>query len=432
MRIVQAANFVTPTSGGLRTTLLQLAEGYAQRGHEVVQVLPGAADDVVEQPWGRQVFLRAPALAGTGYRIVVDAKRVQRVLGGLAPDRLEVHDRTTLRGLGHWARKRGVPAVMVSHERLDRWLSQWLPARLPLESMADRSNAALAAQYDTIVCTTSWAAEEFRRLGCGRVVTIPLAVDRAQFPPRLDAMPGRANGAVLLTMVSRLSREKRPEIAVEAVRELRRRGHDVRLMVAGDGPMRKALQARGEELPITWMGFVASRAQLAALLRQADVALAPGPVETFGLAALEALCSGTPAVVHWRSALPGVIGETGGRVSAGTGFTFATAVQELLAIPEGVRRRAARARAEQFDWRATVSGFLAAHQHASAMPNATVVRLAEPGARPATFCMRGSLRSPRGRRDPDRRVVRRGSVGLHSRAPLRVSAAWPQPGGQCT
>jgi alpha-1,6-mannosyltransferase len=361
VRIVQLANFVSATSGGLQTTLRQLAEGYTRHGHEVVQILPAKADGSVAVTWARQVLLRSPAVTGTGYRILLDVGRVRRVLEELSPDALEVHDRTTLRGIGSWARENGIPALAVSHERVDRWLNQWLPARLPLELMADRSNAGLAAAFDTIVCMTAWAAAEFRRLDVANVVTIPLGVDRHQFPARLEAR--RRDGA-LLVMASRLSREKQPEIAVETVRELVRRGVQVRLLVAGDGPMRRRLRARGAGLPIVWLGFVSSRAELASLFRAADIVLAPGPVETFGLAALEALACGTPAVVNWRSALPEVVGPTAGRAAAGSGFTFADAVQELLLQPEVALRSAARARAEQFSWDATVAGFLAVHQGA--------------------------------------------------------------------
>ena len=294
MRIVQVANFVTPSCGGLRTTLQQLAQGYAARGHEVVQVLPGPHDEQRDMPWGRQVLLRAPAIPGTGYRLMLEPKKVQRALGWLAPEALEVHDRTTLRGLGSWAHREGVPSLVVSHERLDRWMGQWVsPMLVPLDALADRSNAALAAAFGTVVCTTSWAGQEFRRVHADNLVTIPLGVDLTQFAPRLSARPA---GGVVLVMVSRLSREKRPELAIDALREMRRRGIPARLVVAGDGPMRKDLAARARGLPVHWCGFVQDRADLASLLSAADVVLAPGPVESFGLAALEAMSCGVPAI----------------------------------------------------------------------------------------------------------------------------------------
>ena len=344
-RIVQVANFVTPSSGGLRTTLRHLASGYADAGHEVIQVLPGPADQDIETPSGRQILRRSPALPGTGYRVMRGGAALTPLLDRLEPDRIEVHDRTTLRGLGSWAAARGVPSLVVSHERTDRWLEQWLPHRLPSASLADRYNAELAARFDVVLCTTAWAAAEFERLLTPHLVRVPLGVDLDGLHPQAADGVWRRHqlcGAEhLLILVSRLSREKRPLLALETVAELVRRGRSVRLLVAGSGPQQRMLHRRAHawrfagqpprsqppdpwriagrpprpQLPVSFVGYVSERAQLARLLASADLLLAPGPVETFGLAALEALASGTSAIVNQASALPEVIGDSG----AGTG-----------------------------------------------------------------------------------------------------------------
>ncbi|MGY1709668.1 glycosyltransferase [Geodermatophilus sp. SYSU D00758] len=361
-RVVQVANFVTPTSGGLRTALRALATGYAAAGHEVVQVLPGTRERVTRTPWGRRVELPGRPVPGTGYRVHPSPARVRRALAALRPDRLEVHDRTTLRGLGCWAAAAGVPSLVVSHERLDRWLATVLPVlRGPAaDRLADTANARLAAGFDTVVCTTGWAAAEFARLGVP-VQRVPLGVDAGAFRPDRAARPGLAGDAeVLLVLASRLSREKRPELAVGAVAELTRRGRRVRLVVAGDGPLRRSLTRRAAGLPVTFLGHVPDRAVLAGVLGAADAVLAPGPVETFGLAALEAAACGTPVVAHRDSALPSVLGAAG-LPAAGSPAGLADAVEELLAGDERVRRARARARAEELPWSATVAGFLGVH-----------------------------------------------------------------------
>lgn len=359
-RIVQLANFVTPSSGGLRTALVHLAEGYAGAGYDVAQVVPGPQDRVTEEPWGRQVQLRSPEVPGTGYRVLTSLPRVAALLALLEPDRVEVHDRTTLRGVGRWAQLEGVPSLVVSHERLDRWLRQWLSPRLPLDRLADRSNTALAQAFDGVVCTTAWAEQEFRRLSLEHVRRVPLGVDLAAFTPTVAGVPSNGEG-LHLVLASRLSKEKRADLAVGATAELVRRGVPVRLSVAGAGPLRGALECSAYGLPVDWLGFVAGRDRMAELLRSADLVLAPGPVETFGLAALEALACGTPVVANVHSALPEVLGGAG-RASASTPRSFADAVQALLLVDPAERRRRARERAECFPWTATVEGFLRAHR----------------------------------------------------------------------
>ncbi len=135
----------------------------------------------------------------------------------------------------------------------------------------------------------------------------------------------------------------------------------MRLVVAGDGPLRSALEKRAAGLPVVFAGHVGGRDRMARLLSAADVVLAPGPVETFGLAALEALACGTPVVVNRSSALPSVVGAAG-RVCPSSPFCLADAVEDLLTVDKQTRRQAARQRAEAFPWSRTVAGFLEVHR----------------------------------------------------------------------
>lgn len=369
MRIVRLANFVTPRSGGLRTAVAHLGAGYRAAGHDPVLVVPGArhSDDTTDQ--GRVITLPGPVVPGTGgYRVLTRRREVERLLETLGPDRLEVSDRTTLRWTGPWARAHGVRSMMVSHESLDGLLRTVVPSRRLVAPAADRLNAATARAYDVIACTTTWAAAEFARIGVGHVAHVPLGVDLDTFhPDRYDDDLRRwfaPNGEALLVHCGRLSREKRPDLSIAALAELRRHGVPAVLVVAGDGPLRRSTERLASGLLVRFLGFVGDRGRLSRLLATADVALAPGPIETFGLAALEALASGTPAVVNSRSALPEVVGAAGVAADEGDGpgaTSFADAVREILARPKVDREARARARAEEFGWPAAVEGFLVAH-----------------------------------------------------------------------
>ncbi|GGN37936.1 glycosyltransferase [Streptomyces fuscichromogenes] len=367
LRIVRLANFVAPASGGLRTALRELGTGFVAAGHEPILIVPGErySDRVEEQ--GRVITLPGPLLPGTGgYRVLVDRKRVQNLLEHLAPDRLEVSDRTTLRWTGRWARRARIPAVMVSHETADGVLRTWGMSENMSRRTADALNIRTAHTYARVVCTTEFAEREFVRIGARNVVRAPLGVDLVGRHPSLRDPDLRARYAredeALLVMCSRLSVEKRPGTAVDAVEALVRRGRRVILVVAGDGPLRARLEQRARErrLPVTFLGHVSDRDTLGALQASADVALAPGPAETFGLAALEAMACGTPVVASASSALPEVIGSAGS-TAADRGEAFADAVETLLARPGAERRETARARAECFGWGTAVEAFLAAH-----------------------------------------------------------------------
>jgi alpha-1,6-mannosyltransferase len=363
MRIVRLANFVAPHSGGLRTSLAELGAGYLAAGHEPVLVIPGERDSDQPTAQGRVITLRARRVpfAG-GYRVLWRRRRLTRLLTRLRPDVLEVSDRTTLRWTGAWAREHGVPAVMVSHESVTALLEGALPG-VALSGLgravADWLNRRTAGAYQQVICTTGWAAAEFERIGAGNVVRVPLGVDLATFTPRAIGS-GQVRGQILLVHCGRLSAEKKPQRSLTTLATLRASGLPVRLVVAGDGPLRPRLERRAARagLPVAFVGFLPGRADLATLLASADVALAPGPAETFGLAALEALACGTPVVASAESALPEVVGEAGASVP---GQDLAAGVRAVLAQPELLRRAAARARAEQYDWATAVRGFLAVH-----------------------------------------------------------------------
>ena len=365
MRIVRLANFVAPHSGGLRTSLAELGAGYLAAGHEPVLVIPGERDADEQLAQGRVITLRAPRVPFTGgYRVLWRRRRLEALLAGLRPDALEVSDRTRLRWTGAWARAHGGPAVMVSHESVTALLRLLLGRGLA-RAAADWLNRRTARAYWRVICTTAWAAAEFERIGAGNLARVPLGVDLATFTPGVQGsgqVRARyvAEGQILLVHCGRLSAEKKPQRSLTTLATLRADGLPVRLVVAGDGPLRPRLEHRAARagLPVTFAGFLPGRADLAALLASADVAIAPGPAETFGLAALEALACGTPVVVSAESALPEVAGEAEASVP---GEDLAAGVRAVLARPEPARRAAARARAERYDWDTAVRGFLEVH-----------------------------------------------------------------------
>jgi alpha-1,6-mannosyltransferase len=320
-------------------------------------VVPGpkAADEKLS--WGRRVTLAGPRVPGSGgYRVLADLRRVRAVLDALEPDRLEVSDRLTLRGLGRWARAVGVPSTVIAHERVDGVLRAFTPlGHRGAQLAADHHNATTAEHFDRVVTTTRFAAQEFVRIG---VPTdhVPLGVDLEQFRP--GSRP--SGGVPLLVLCSRLSREKRPDLAVEALRVMHR-AWPARLVVAGSGPLSSSLRRRAQGLPVELVGHLADRSSVAGLLGTADVVLAPGPVETFGLAALEALACGTPIVAASTSAVAELVEGDAGRTADPEPQALATAIVELLAVPELKRRGAARARAESFPWSRTTDTMLALH-----------------------------------------------------------------------
>lgn len=359
MRIVQLVNLVTARSGGIRTAVDRLGRGYAAAGHERHVILPGTRRDCRAIPGGVAWTLpgrRVPASGG--YRVLVGRRSVRQLLNRLAPDVVEVSDRWTLTWVGPWARARDVRSVALVHEHLAQTMAAWpgvgddLAARL-----AERADRRLVERFDAVVCASRHSAGPFG----GAAIVVPLGVDLSTFRPRPAARDHRH--AIRLVVVGRLSAEKRPDLALATIATLRDQGVDAHLTLIGDGQLRASLETDAADLPVDLVGHVVNRDRLAELVAAADVALAPCPIETFGLAALEALACGTPVVATGGGTRDLLEGRppAAGRVVAPAADQLATAVADLGRLPREVTRQAARRVAEQYPWSKTVAGLLSTH-----------------------------------------------------------------------
>lgn len=359
MRIAQLANFFGPSSGGLRTAVNALGTGYLAAGHERFLLVPGPEDSWVTDASGTTVTFRAPLMKKSGYRMVLEPWRVLDVLDQLRPSSVEVSDKTTMLAAARWARKNFAGSVLLSHERLDSHLEQRIRWDAGRVAGVDTVNRLLLRMFDSVVVTSSYAEEEFNRVGTRPVRRIPLGVDLSTFHP--SRFSGSSGVVPRLIHVGRLSFEKRPDLAVMTAVALHRQGFAFTMDVYGDGPDRAELMALAGDAPIVFHPYIADRRDLASRIASADVALSVSPCETFGLAILEAQACGTPVVTADRGGGRELVTSASGAFAAPVPSALASAVRDVLSRPASERRLAAREQAERYPWSATVSAMLDVH-----------------------------------------------------------------------
>lgn len=368
MRIAQLANFIGPSSGGMKTAVQALGSGYADAGVARLLVLPGPVDARTSTENGEVVQLRAPRVGG-GYRLILEPWRVIDVLEKFGPTSVEINDKTTLLPVSRWARRNGVASVLFSHERLDHMVALRTGRETSAKVSIALLNRLLVRQFDAIVVTSAFARNEFLTPAAAfgtPVVKVPLGVDLKTFRPLVSTSSTCSTddpaGPLRLVHVGRLSREKSPHLAVATAVELHRRGVPILLDVYGEGPHRDELEEIAQDAPVVFHGHVADRAELARRIAAADVALSVCPGETFGLAVLEALACGTPVVTASTGGASELIDAASGGWGEADPGSLADAVLRVAARDDGVRRAAARARAEQFPWSASVASMLDLHR----------------------------------------------------------------------
>jgi alpha-1,6-mannosyltransferase len=139
------------------------------------------------------------------------------------------------------------------------------------------------------------------------------------------------------------------------------------MVLAGDGPLRVGLQqqAATEQLPIEFLGFITDKAKLANLMAGASCFLAVGPIETFGLAALESLACGTYVLCRDSSAISEVISRACGRALARDAKLWSQAIQSVLNMDPATVSNHARLRAEEFSWDKCAANMLKIHTRAA-------------------------------------------------------------------
>ena len=358
LRIAQLANFVGPTSGGMKVAIEHLGRGYVAAGAERILVIPGAHDRIEETTGGTIVQVKAPKVSST-YRMIMQPRRVLRLLERFNPTSVECSDKWTLSQVGRWARRRGIGSVLFSHERLDDMLADWLRSGVGVEAVVGAMNRRLARSFDLVVVTSDYSAGEFAHTRA-RLRKVPLGVDLGTFNPDKGA-PDADLGPAQLCYVGRMSHEKHPDLAVRAAVELYHRGVDFQLNMYGTGPDIAAMQKQAGEAPVVFHGFVEGRDEVARRFARSDISLSVCPTETFGLAVLEALACGTPVVTASRGGARELVDESSGEWGSPCGPGIADAIERLLARRSPELRQAARKRAEGYDWSASVVRMLDVH-----------------------------------------------------------------------
>jgi N-acetyl-alpha-D-glucosaminyl L-malate synthase BshA len=192
--------------------------------------------------------------------------------------------------------------------------------------------------------------------GAADIEWIPNFVDLAQYAHAAKAAERQKlalEEEVLLIHLSNFRAVKRPVDAVRVLAAVNSR-HPARLALVGDGPEMAAVWSEAGRLNVMErICALGSRVDVQPILACGDVLLLPSEEESFGLAALEALACGVPAVTSDVGGLTELIehGKSGYCVAVGDTDAMAARVLQMLADAPTRRRHriAARRRAQQFD-----------------------------------------------------------------------------------
>src|SRR5881296_1529299 len=357
MRIAYCTESLPPLVDGVTRTLTELVTTLRETAHEFMflsSVKPDAG-----LAWRDRVYTvpSLPLLVYPYYRIGLPvARTLDPVLDRFAPDVVHVVTPSLLGLYGvKYAQRRGIPVVASFHTDFAGLFAYYGLQRL--EGLGRILARRFYSQCAVTLAPSRFQAAKLHAHGIHNVTLWQRGVNPATFSPafRSSALRARLGAAdvPILLYVGRLGREKNLPYLVDAMQLLERRGggHPFKLVIVGNGQMRRTLAAR---LPHAHFTGALGGEELSRWYASADVFVFPSIAETFGNVVLEAFASGLPVIgVDAGSVRELVSPNWNGRLApADSPAAFADAVRSLLHRPVDLARLGfgARVTAAQYRW----------------------------------------------------------------------------------
>jgi glycosyltransferase involved in cell wall biosynthesis len=280
--------------------------------------------------------------------------RLLRAIRQLRPDIVHTHlFRADLYG-GIAARLAGVPAVVSTRHNDEDFL------RHPLWRLLHR---LISSCEDRIIAISDHVGRYTIEIGVdnpGKVQRIYYGLDPERFTrPQRPGMPGMDVGRALraefgvgpehylLGVVARLVPQKGHRYLLEALALAVPEEPSLRLLIAGQGPLREHLEAQARRLGLDrHVVFAGWRSDVANIMAALDLLVLPSLWEGFGLVLLEAMALQKPIVATRVSAIPEVVedGVTGLLVPPADPAALAAAILRLARDRELGREMGRRGR----------------------------------------------------------------------------------------
>jgi glycosyltransferase involved in cell wall biosynthesis len=256
---------------------------------------------------------------------------------------------------------RARPSVVMSRDMLPYEpgeMRRFGLSRMGLRILALRGvQTASMKSADGVVFLTQYAADVIQRATgpLAHVAIIPHGVAPAF---RQSPRQGRVSGPIRCVYVSPTDLYKHQWWVVRAVADLRRRGHDITLLLAG-GESGRGQDRLNEEIGqsdpkgefVRRQGFVAAD-DLPSLLADADVFVFASSCENMPNTLVEGMAAGLPIACSSRGPMPEVLRDAGVYFDPEDASSIASAIERLLVEP-GLRESLASRAAElstQYSW----------------------------------------------------------------------------------
>ena len=374
MKICDINSLYSPTGGGIRTYHEAKLRWFSERTDvDYALIVPGPARKV--EQFGRATRIEGPGLplGGSGYRSILHARDLTWALGLVQPDLIEIgsiytlprHVRTALRSLGRLEATALVGFYHVDYtgyvrpytKHLGQGFSDWATG------FAERHCGRAYGQFSATFGASQYVVDKLAAYGVTRLFRTPLGVDIERFHPGVAA--AHSDGAATtaprrLLYLGRLAPEKGIDVLMQAYPAFRDPAR-FQLIIGGKGPLEGAVERFVRTFPeVERLPYQTSPEAVATAFRSADLIIQAGPYETFSLATLEALATGSPVVTADAGAAAELSREFGGETFvSGSAGSLAEAILRWHESPPSITAtERAAAVAARYSWDAVFTRML--------------------------------------------------------------------------
>jgi N-acetyl-alpha-D-glucosaminyl L-malate synthase BshA len=315
-----------PSFGGSGVVARELAVGLALRGHRVTLVAsdpPSRALPEHELLRFRKVLVPSyPVFQHAPYTIalasaLVDLARAEHV------DLVHVHyavPHATSALLAAQTLGDKAPAIVTTLHGTDVTGSGADPSYAVITQHAVRASSAITVPSGYLAQKAQAWLSDGTGSASPPIEVVPNFVDTDRFAApaardrsELSALFGGGDPkAPVLFHVSNFRAVKRVHDLFDVLQRVRTT-LPARLVVVGDGPERASAEHRARELGVSeHVRFLGNQVKFIELLKHADAFMLTSEIESFGLAALEAMSCGVPVLGYRVGGLPEVVGDGAG------------------------------------------------------------------------------------------------------------------------
>jgi glycosyltransferase involved in cell wall biosynthesis len=325
MRILIAGTTYHPALNGQAIFTVNLAEGLAKRGHEVMVVIP--SDRVhpyqIERKGVQVVGVQSISLRAThddAFFPPFPGKAVQHIFETFHPEIAHIQDHYPLsRAVVFAARRNHVKLVGTNHfmpENLAAYsgllarykpLHEWVGWTWMMEVYNRVDIATAQSKNAATLIRTKGLRPPVYPVSCG------IDLNRFRPDPQIDRKACRERHGLgpdrkLFLFVGRVDAEKKLDVLLRAMALVKDK--TVQLAVAGRGAALEELLALATELNlgdrVRFIGYI-SNEELHVLLNSADIFVMPSEAELLSLASLEAMACACPVLLANAVALPELV-----------------------------------------------------------------------------------------------------------------------------